>query len=80
MKHNIVVIFYVSCVGFILNKTTTSLEVQSFAVHRLRTPDLAERLEKETFGIVRGRSTDSITGCLFITYVEFHHVINKCSS
>jgi hypothetical protein len=58
MKRKIVVIFYVSCAGFILHKTTTSLEVLSLAAHRLRTTDLDERLEKENFGITSDTSTE----------------------
>jgi len=61
MKRKRVVIFYVSCVGFILHKTTTSLEVQSLAANRLRTSDLDGRLEKENFGIVSDKSTENIT-------------------
>jgi hypothetical protein len=74
MKRKTVVVFYISCVGFILHKTATSSEVQSLAAHRLKTTDLDGRLEKETFGIVSDKSTDNITGYLLITYryVEFH--------
>jgi len=80
MTRKIVVIFYVSCIGFILYKKTTSSEGQSLAAHRLRTTDLDGRLEKENFGIVSDKSTVNITGYLFITHAEFHHIINKCIS
>jgi hypothetical protein len=68
------------CVDFILHNINLSFLVQSLATHRLGTTDLDGKLKKANFGIVSHKSTDNTTGHLFITNVEFHHIVNKCIS